>query len=280
MKKKEQGRMSKRIRYLAKPTHYVAAAILLLIIFCALFANVLAPYDPLKQDLLVTLKAPSAEHWFGTDQLGRDILSRVIYGSRVSLLVCLASVLIAGIIGVIIGVMAGYFGGVFDLIVCALIDTQMAIPFFVLALTLASIFDPSLWSVIIILSITSWPRYARMARSQALTLKSMDYVKAAVSMGASSKWVLFKHIVPNVMGIISTLATTEAARMILLESALSFIGMGVPADSSSWGLLTSDGRAVLSTAWWVATIPGIAIFVTCASITILGDFARRVLKME
>lgn len=280
MKKKEQGRMSKRIRYLVKPTHYVAAAILLLIIFCALFANVLAPYDPLKQDLLVTLKAPSAEHWFGTDQLGRDILSRVIYGSRVSLLVCLASVLIAGIIGVIIGVMAGYFGGVFDLIVCALIDTQMAIPFFVLALTLASIFDPSLWSVIIILSITSWPRYARMARSQALTLKSMDYVKAAVSMGASSKWVLFKHIVPNVMGIISTLATTEAARMILLESALSFIGMGVPADSSSWGLLTSDGRAVLSTAWWVATIPGIAIFVTCASITILGDFARRVLKME
>lgn len=280
MKKKEPGRMSKRIRYLARPTHYVAAVILLLILCCALFANILAPFDPLKQDLMNTLRAPSAEHLFGTDQLGRDILSRVIYGSRVSLLVCLASVLISGTIGVIIGVMAGYFGGVFDLVVCALIDTQMSIPFFVLALTLASIFAPSLWSVIIILSITSWPRYARMARSQALTLKSMDYVKAAVSMGGNSKWILFKHIVPNVMGIISTLATTEAARMILLESALSFIGMGVPADSSSWGLLTSDGRGVLSIAWWVATIPGIAIFVTCASITILGDFTRRVLKME
>ena len=119
-----------------------------------------------------------------------------------------------------------------------------------------------------------------MARSQAITLRSMDYVRAAVSMGASPVWILFKHIVPNVMGIVTTLATTEAARMILLESALSFIGMGVPADSSSWGLLTSDGRAVLATAWWVATIPGLAIFVTCASITIIGDFMRRVLKME
>lgn len=277
---KTQGRMFKRIRYLAQPTHYIASGILLLIICCALFADVLAPFDPLKQDLMNTLKAPSTEHWFGTDQLGRDILSRVIYGSRVSLLVCLASVLISGVVGVAIGVMAGYFGGVFDLIVCALIDTQMAIPFFVLALTLASIFDPSLWSVIAILSITSWPRYARMARSQALTLKSMDYVKASISMNAGSAWILFIHIVPNVMGIISTLATTEAARMILLESALSFIGMGVPADSSSWGLLTSDGRSVLAVAWWVATIPGIAIFITCASITILGDFVRRVLKME
>lgn len=280
MQSKSSGRMLKRIRYLAKPTHYVAAFVLLLIILCAIFSNVIAPFDPLKQDLMVTLKGPGGEHFFGTDQLGRDIFSRVIYGSRVSLLVCVASVLIAGTIGVIIGVMAGYFGGLFDLITCAIIDTQMSIPFFVLALTLASIFSPSLWSVIIILSITSWPRYARMARSQALTLRSMDYVRASVSMGGSSKWILFKHIVPNVMGIISTLATTEAARMILLESALSFIGMGVPADSSSWGLMTSDGRAVLAVAWWVATIPGIAIFITCASITILGDFARRVLKME
>lgn len=274
------NRLIQRTRYLARPTHYVAAIILLLIIFCAVFAPYLAPMDPLKQDLRSCLTAPGMAHLFGTDQLGRDIFSRVIYGSRVSLLVCLTSVFFAGTVGVIIGVIAGYFGGILDLVTCAIIDTQMSIPFFVLALTLASLFTPSLWSVIIILSITSWPRYARMARSQAITLRSMDYVRAAVSMGASPVWILFKHIVPNVMGIVTTLATTEAARMILLESALSFIGMGVPADSSSWGLLTSDGRAVLATAWWVATIPGLAIFVTCASITIIGDFMRRVLKME
>ncbi|MBU5625359.1 ABC transporter permease [Oscillibacter sp. MSJ-2] len=278
--KKQSNRLLQRARYLARPTHYVAAVILIVIVLCALFAGALAPMDPLKQDLRNCLSAPSLANLFGTDQLGRDILSRVIYGSRVSLLVCLASVLFAGVLGVLIGVMAGYFGGALDLVTCAVTDTQMSIPFFVLALTLASIFDPSLWSVILILSITSWPRYARMARSQAITLRSMDYVRAAVSMGASPGWILMKHIVPNVMGIITTLATTEAARMILLESALSFIGMGVPADSSSWGLMTSDGRAVLATAWWVATIPGLAIFITCASITILGDFMRRVLKME
>lgn len=277
---KKSNRLIHRMRYLARPTHYVAAVVLLAVIVCAIFAPYIAPADPLKQELANYLSPPSAQHLFGTDQLGRDILSRVIYGSRVSLLVCLASVLFAGVVGVIIGVIAGYFGGVLDLITCAITDTQMSIPFFVLALTLASIFDPSLWSVILILAITSWPRYARMARSQAITLRGMDYVRAAVSMGGSSKWILVKHIVPNVMGIITTLATTEAARMILLESALSFIGMGVPADSSSWGLMTSDGRAVLATAWWVATIPGLAIFVTCASITILGDFMRRVLKME
>ncbi len=253
---------------------------MLLILLCAVFADQIAPADPLKQDLTSVLKPPSSEHVLGTDQLGRDILSRVIFGSRVSLLVCLSSVLLAGIVGVLLGVMAGYFGGVLDLVTCAIIDTQMAIPFFVLALTLASLFNPSLWSVIIILSITSWPRYARMARSQAITLRSMDYVKASISMSATPGWILKKHVAPNVMGIISTLATTEAARMILLESALSFIGMGVPADSCSWGLMTSDGRAVLAVAWWVATIPGLAIFITCASITILGDFIRRVLKME
>ncbi|MEA4894629.1 MAG: ABC transporter permease [Oscillospiraceae bacterium] len=280
MKNSNNRRLFLRARYLAKSTHYIAAIILLIIVICAIFANQLAPMDPLKQNLRNILTAPNAENIFGTDQLGRDILSRVIYGSQVSLLVCLASVLFAGMLGVVIGVMAGYFGGVLDLVTCAIIDTQMSIPFFVLALTLASIFAPSLWSVIIILSITSWPRYARMARSQAITLRSMDYVRASVSMGASSTWILFKHIVPNVMGIITTLATTEAARMILLESALSFIGMGVPADSSSWGLMTSDGRGVLAVAWWVSTIPGLAIFVTCASITILGDFMRRVLKME
>lgn len=257
-----------------------AVLFLALVLICGALAPIVAPYDPNGQNLGAALQAPLSQskgdvHLLGTDYLGRDILSRLIHGARVSLLIGLSTVLVAGLLGMVVGVSAGYIGGWLDLLLSYVTDMQLSIPFFVLALAVASIVDPGLWSIVGVLVITSWPTYARIARSVTLSLKDQEFVEAARAIGTSRIRIAVKHLMPNVIGVIIAFATVEVARAILTESALSFLGLGVPASTPSWGYMTAEGRDLLAVSWWISTFPGMAILLTAVSISVVGDYLQQ-----
>lgn len=258
----------------------IGVIIVAFITLTAIFAPLLAPYDPQKQNLLVRFRPPvplersSSEHLLGTDALGRDLLSRIIYGSRVSLLVGLAAVVISGTLGVTLGLVSGFFGGWIDNIIMRLVDVQLAIPFLVLAIAVIAVLGSSLLNLILVLGISGWVIYCRVARAEVLAIRQQDYVTAIRALGAASPKIMAQHILPNIAPSINVIATLEVGRMILAEAALSFLGLGVPPTVPTWGSIAADGRNYLATAWWVSTLPGVAILITVLGINFLGDWLR------
>jgi peptide/nickel transport system permease protein len=260
----------------------IGMVIVLLVIFFALFAQWLVPFDPDAQDILQRLMPPLWQgedglHLFGTDALGRDIFSRLIAGARVSLIVGIASVCISGLVGVTFGLIAGYDDKYAGRLIMALTDIQLAVPFLVLALAVAAVVGPSLANIIVILGLTNWVQYARVVRAECLVLREREFILAAHALGIPVPQILFRHLLPNVMSSIIVISSLLVAKMILFESSLSFLGLGVPPETPTWGAMISDGRNYLGNAWWVATVPGIAIFITVIGINLVGDRLRDLL---
>ena len=258
---------------------YLSGTILSVFVFTGVFAPLLAPHDPERPDLLASLQPPwfaggSSDHILGTDDLGRDVLSRLIYGARVSLLVALAVVVIAGFVGVTVAVIAGYRGGRLDAFLMRTTDASMAFPVLLLAIVIVGVFGPSLTNVIVILAVAGWPSYARVLRSEVLRLKSQDYVTQARAMGGGVRWVILRHILPNIVPTLLVLASLQVGLAIIAEGSLSFLGIGVPPPAPSWGGMLSDGRENIADAWWLPTMPGIALSLVVLSANMMGDWLR------
>ncbi len=251
--------------------------ILLLFILMAVFAPFLAPYDPFYMDTEAILSAPSAAHLLGTDNMGRDILSRIFYGARISLRVSIVSVSIATVAGVILGVAAGYFGRITDGIISRILEIMFAFPEVLLALLIMSILGPSLNNIIIAIGIVYTPIFARITRGAVLSVKDSLYVEAARSIGVRDSTIIIRHILPNILSPILVQITLSLAFAILSEASLSFLGIGVEPDIPSWGIMLNNGRAWIEIAWWVGVFPGIAIALAVLGFNILGDGLRDVL---
>jgi peptide/nickel transport system permease protein len=250
----------------------------------ALLADRVAPRSPTAQQILLRLKPPGFKDprsgrvaWLGTDHLGRDILSRIVYGSRVSLVVSLPAVAVSALLGMTLGLLAGYYRSVIETIVMRCVDLQLAFPFILLALSIVALMGPSLRNIIIVFAITTWPVYARTTRGVVLALRAQDFVQAARSLGASDRRILWRQIAPGVVSPVLVLASFEVARMIILEAALGFLGLGVPPPTPTWGSMLADGRDYLRDAWWIALFPGLAIMFTAAGSNFLGDGLRDML---
>lgn len=255
---------------------------LVMVVLSAVLAPYLAPYDPKAQNITLRFLPPfwaaggRLEHPLGTDQLGRDLLSRIIWGSRVSLLVGVSAVLVSGSIGSMLGLWAGFRGGWLDAVVTRVADVQLAIPFLVLAITVLAVLGAGLIQLIGVLSMAGWVLYGRVVRGHVLAVRGLDYIEAARALGVPSWRVLLRHVLPNVAPSINVIATLEVGRMILAEASLSFLGFGVPPSVPTWGAIAADGRDYLATAWWVATLPGGMIFLTVLSVNYVGDWLRDV----
>ncbi len=258
----------------------IPATVVVFLVVMAVFAPLLAPHDPLRADLSKRLDAPSwmeggaPGYFLGGDDLGRDLLSRTIFGARISLMVAATVLFAGGITGTAVGLISGYAGGIWDEVLMRFTDMTLAIPFIVLALVAAVVFGASLGLVIVLLSITQWPQFARQVRAETLQLKTHDYVAAARVSGASPIRIILKHILPGLQNTIVVIATLRVGLLILTESILSFLGIGIPAPTPAWGAMVADGRPFLSTASWVALVPGFAIFLTVYGFNFLGDWFR------
>ncbi|MAR50287.1 MAG: peptide ABC transporter permease [Rhodobacteraceae bacterium] len=257
----------------------VAIIIILIFLLSAIFAPWLAPYDP-NEMTLEMMEAPSKMHLLGTDDLGRDLLSRIIWGTQISLFVGVSTVAISLILGVILGVVAGYYGGWADMIIMRYIDLQWAFPNFIIAVYLVAVFGTGLLNVIVAISLAFLDDFARIARSMVLTLKEQQFVEAARTNGSSNLRIMFKHILPNAAAPIIVQATVSVSYAILGEASLSFLGLGVSANTPTWGLILADGRSFISQAWWLGVYPGLAIMLIVLSINFLGDSLRDTLDVK
>ncbi|SUB01184.1 Glutathione transport system permease protein gsiD [Pannonibacter phragmitetus] len=251
----------------------------------ALLAPVLAPHDPYHQDLLMRMKPPvfmggTWDHILGTDQLGRDYLSRLIYGARISLLIGLVAAMISAVIGTTLGVLAGYFGGRVDAVVMFILSVRLALPATLVALAVVAIFGGSLQVVVTVLGLLLWDRFAVVMRAATMQVRQMDYISAAEVLGASLPRILWKDVLPNVMNALIVVITLEMAHAIILEAALSFLGLGVQPPLPSWGLMISEGRPMILFESWLITIPGIALFALVLGINVLGDGIRDITAPE
>jgi len=259
----------------------VALSILTLcLIVPAVFAPYVAPHDPLRGSLAKRLRPPawqtggSIEHPLGTDKLGRDILSRIIHGARVSLTVSMIAIFVGGIIGTALGLVSGYFAGRVDALLMRLVDISLSLPTILLALVLVASVGPSFGTVITVLVVLLWARYARLVRGETLSIKERDFIARARVAGASHVRIMVRYIFPNVVNSLVVLATLNVGYVILLESALSFLGAGLPRPLPAWGLMVADGRELIVTAWWVSMFPGLAIMLTVLALNLLGDWLR------
>lgn len=255
------------------------ALILSVFVLSAIFAPLIAPFDPDVQNLLARLKPPGTEiagkiYWLGTDQLGRDLLSRIIYGGRISIFIAILSVTVSTIIGTWLGLMAGYYRGSLEILIMRLVDIVLSIPAILLAIITVAVLGPGLTNLVLVLGLTRWPRYARVAYGQAIGVTKMPFIKSAQFTGVSTGRILWRHIFPNIVAPILVVATLEFGLMILFEAGLSFLGLGVQPPTSSWGSILSIGRNYLSMAWWIATFPGVALFLLVLSVNLTGDYLR------
>ena len=252
---------------------FIVAVLILMAIFAPLLAGGISP---IEQNLASRLAPPSADHWFGTDELGRDIYARTLYGARVTLtIVMLVSVVVAPV-GLAVGTLAGYLGGWIDAVLMRITDIFLAFPRLVLALAFAAALGPGIENAVIAISLTAWPPYARIARSETVTIAKSDFILAVVMQGASTWRVLFKHIVPLCLSSVIVRLTLDMAGIILTAAGLGFLGLGAQPPSAEWGAMVSAGRDVILDQWWVATIPGIAIFIVSLGFNLLGDGLRDV----
>jgi peptide/nickel transport system permease protein len=247
--------------------------IALMLVF-ALLAPLVAPHDPAKIDSSSILTPPSGVHIFGTDALGRDIFSRIVYGSRISLSIGFIAVGIAIVIGVFLGSAAGYYGGRVDSILMRFVDIMLCFPTFFLILAIIAVLEPSIFNIMVVIGMTSWMGVARLVRAEILTLKEREYVLAAKVMGASDIWLIVRHLIPNAMAPVLVSATLGIGGAILVESSLSFLGIGVQPPVPSWGNILMDGKSTLGVAWWLTIFPGIFITLTVLAYNILGEALR------
>jgi peptide/nickel transport system permease protein len=258
----------------------VPLAIVVVLLACAILAPLLSPHSPLEGSLGERLAPPMGMdgakpgHYLGTDRHGRDTLSRLVYGARISLSVSVVGIVLTGTIGSFIGLLAGFLGGWVDTVLMRLVDISLSLPGILIAVLLSVVFEPSFTNVIIVVSFLLWPSYARLVRGEALALKHQDFVALARIAGCSSLTIMFRHIVPNLVPSILVLATLHVGYVIVLEAALSFLGVGLPPPTPSWGVMVADGRGLIEQAWWISILPGIAILVTVLSLNILGDWVR------
>jgi peptide/nickel transport system permease protein len=256
------------------PGAVVGAIVLVVIVFLAVFAPMIAPYDPIAQDSTAIRAAPSAQHFFGADNFGRDVFSRVLYGGRMSLPVGFVAVSITAIVGVALGLIAGYYGGTIDAVIMRWVDLMLAFPGILLALSLVAILGTSLFNLMLAVGIAAIPEYTRVVRGTVLSVRETEYVMAARVSGAPDRNIVLRHILPNVLPPVIVLATLGIAGAIILGSTLSFLGLGIQPPTPEWGNMLDDGRSMLRHQWWVSLFPGLAIMLTVLAINLLGDGLR------
>lgn len=260
-------------------TGAIGLLILLAMVGIAVFAPAVSEYSPTGQNLAERLQAPSlmtgeGNHLFGTDGLGRDVLSRIAYGARVSLLVGLAAGIVSCLLGVALGLLAGYFGGLLDAIVMRIADVQLAIPSLILALAVIAVLGSSVTNIILILGVTNWVIFARLVRAEVLSLKERDFVPAIKALGARSGRILIRHLIPNLASSIIVVLTLRIGILIIIEATLSYLGLGVQPPTPTWGSMISEGQDLVYRAWWVSTFPGIALALTVLGLNLFGDWLR------
>ncbi len=259
---------------------WVPGAILAALVLTAVFAPYLAPQSPTDGDITTKLIPPiwmergEGEHPLGTDRFGRDVLSRIIYGSRISLLVSLIAIGVAGTFGTALGLLSGYRGGLTDVLLMRLTDIGLSLPTILIAVVLVAVSEPSFRNVVLVVALLLWPRFARQIRGETLAIKEQDFVALAVVAGRSSAWIISRHIFPNVVPTLLVISTLQVGYVILLEGTLSFLGVGVPPPSPAWGLMIADGRGFLATAWWISFFPGLAMLLTVLAVNLMGDWLR------
>jgi ABC-type dipeptide/oligopeptide/nickel transport system permease subunit len=269
-----QRRNRAMIRFRKHKPAVIGLVFVAILVFVAVFAPFLAPFDPNKVNILESKQPPSSEHWLGNDDVGRDILSRVIYGTRVALIVGLGATTIAVIIGVSVGATAGYFGGKIDTVLSRFVDALMSFPLLALLLILSAVLGPSLRNVVIVIGCSVWASYARMVRAEVLSLRERDFVHAARAAGAGNLRIVSRHVVPNALGPVVIFASLQVGGIIILESALSFLGLGVQRPTASWGTMLSDGRDYIRNYPHITMAPGIAITLTVLAFNLIGDGLR------
>ena len=250
--------------------------IVILVALSAIFAPVITPYDPAQTNILKTEEPPSSEHWLGTDKVGRDIYTRLIYGGRVSIMVGLISMIISVSIGTVMGLLAGYFGGLVDTIIARLIDIFRSIPFLIIAITIASIWGPGLYRLMVIIGVLSWTGVARLVRGKVFSLREREFIEAARASGGNELWIMFKHLLPNSMAPIIVNATLRVAYSIISEAGLTFLGLGVQPPTASWGSMLKSAQSihVLGTMPWYWIPPGVMVLITVMGINFVGDGLR------
>ena len=257
-----------------------AGVVMLLVVASAICAPWIAPYSPVTVDIQHRLGPPAwmeggtRAHLLGTDQIGRDLLSRVIYGGRVSLVIGMAAVLVSSSIGVLLGLAAGYFAGRIDWTIMTLVNVMLTFPFVLLALAVIAVLGPSLVNMIIVLGVADWPLYARVIRAETMAIREREFVLAGRALGMSHFRIIFNQILPNLVSVIVVIATLQVARVIILESFLSFLGLGVQPPTPAWGNMLGEGRVYMLNSWWIATFPGLAIFITTLTINLMGNALR------
>jgi ABC-type dipeptide/oligopeptide/nickel transport system permease subunit len=270
-------------KFVRHPLGVVGGIILLVVFGSALLADYLAPHEPNKQRLVARFKPPvwaqggSATYLLGTDNVGRDIFSRIIHGSRISLSVGIAAVGISLLIGVTLGLLSGFLGGRVDATIMALVDIMLAFPQLILAFAMVAVLGPGIGNIILVLGLTGWERYARVVRAEVLALREREFVQAARAIGVPTSTIIFRHIMPNTFSSVIVMATLQTAQAILAEAALSFLGLGTGQSYPSWGQMIALGRDYINVAWWLSTFPGIAILLTVLAINLLGDRVRDIL---
>ncbi len=252
----------------------IGGSVVLALFVVSLLAPVIAPFDPSAINAYQVLSPPTWQHWFGTDELGRDVLSRVLYGSRVSLKVGFVAVGIAVSIGTVIGLVAGYFSGLVDATLMRAVDVMLCFPAFFLILAIITFLEPSIWYIMMVIGLTGWMGVARLVRAETLSIREMDYILAARCIGCSNSRIIFRHILPNAVSPVLVSATLGIAGAILTESALSFLGIGVQPPTPSWGNILTSGKDYIEFAWWLSLFPGLAILVTVLSYNLLGEGIR------
>jgi ABC-type dipeptide/oligopeptide/nickel transport system permease subunit len=261
----------------------IGGFILLVMLICAVAAPWVAPFDPYEQNIMKRLLPPvfmegsSPDHLLGTDSVGRDTFSRIIYGTRISLIVGISAVIIQVLIGVMLGLLAGYYGGKIDSIISFMVNVMMGFPFILLAISLVAVIGPSLENIIFALGITGWPVFTRVSRVETIKLRESEFVLCARTLAFNTMRILLRHILPNLMPSILVLATVEVARAIIRESLLSFLGLGIQPPTPSWGMMLAQGRDYMLSEWWLAAFPGFAIFLSALGINLLGDAMRDLL---
>jgi len=273
------GRVARRTRQLVA----AGAAFVALLTITAVAAPWLAPHDPVRQSLRARLTAPTLEaadgraHPLGTDHLGRDVLSRTIWGARVSLLVGFAAVMVGGLVGAGLGILAGYRGGWTDTIIMTMADAQLAFPFILLAIGIIAVLGPSFPTLVVVIGLSGWVDYARVLRSQVLVLRSREFVDAILALGGAVPRIVARHILPNVLSTLVVIATLQLARAIVLEATLSFLGLGIQPPTPSWGGMIQEGREYLDSAWWISIFPGCLLLLTSLVVSRSGDWLRDLL---
>lgn len=259
---------------------FLPTAILVILVLDAIFAPFIAPHDPTEGALAAKLRPPfwveggNTDNLLGTDRFGKDVLSRVIFGGRVSLIISLLAILVGGAVGTTLGLVSGYFGGWVDAVIMRLVDLALSLPMVLLCVIVAFILGPSFTNIILIIALVLWARYARQIRAEVLTIREQDFVALAKVAGCSPLYIIAIHIFPNVLNTLIVLSTLQVGWVILLEATLSFLGVGIPPPTPAWGLMVAEGRQFIVSAWWISFFPGLAILLTCLAFNLFGDWLR------